>query len=120
MPKEETDAELAQRLHEEMNGGLRARTTRGAAAEADGSGKKKSAWGKKKKKAEGAEGEVKKRKPSNTGFNKPHALSEELAFVVGTPFASRPQITKKIWVRRLVSGVVLLVAIGEDGRDAWN
>lgn len=35
---------------------------------------------------------------STTGFNKPWALSEALADIVGVPVLSRPQVTKQLWV----------------------
>ena len=90
--KEETDEEMAQRLHGELNS-TRARTTRGGG---DGTAKKKSTW--KKRKNTGEDGSNAPRKRSSTGFNKPHLLSDALADVVGKPVASRPQVTKLIWV----------------------
>ncbi|KAL8279868.1 hypothetical protein RQP46_007718 [Phenoliferia psychrophenolica] len=94
--KEETDEEYAQKLHAELNNVRGGRSTRGG-GDSGGTAKKKSTWGKKKK-SNGEDGEKAPRKPSTTGFNKPWTLSDALADVVGSNVASRPQVTKQIWV----------------------
>ncbi|KAI5478757.1 SWIB complex BAF60b domain-containing protein [Pseudohyphozyma bogoriensis] len=96
----ETDAQVAARLHAELNG---VRSTRNPP--------KKAAWGGKKDKAkkksskyvdddgEEVDGEVKaKRKAPNAGFNKLMQLSEPMAEICGTEQLSRPGVTKAIWV----------------------
>ncbi|KAM0749851.1 hypothetical protein T439DRAFT_40907 [Meredithblackwellia eburnea MCA 4105] len=106
--RQETDEELAQRLHAELNGmrGGRSRVTRGAvddSASFGSSAKKGATWNKKKRGkkddagSDDGDGKKKKRKTSNTGYNKLHALSSALAEIVGAEAASRPQCTKKIW-----------------------
>lgn len=115
-----TDEQLAQKLAAEwaQDG---ARETRGG-----GTIKKKSTWGAKKKSkamvdSDDDDSVPKKRKVSNTGFNKLHLLSEpvrcfgstmlygmcltscvgliQLAAVCGTHQLSRPGVTKALWVR---------------------
>lgn len=104
---EDADAAFARQLQAEfaaMSGG---RTTRNGGSSSASSRKR---TGGRKSKArvsdddgesdDGAAKKKKKRKTGNSGFNKPHLLSHELAEVCGVQVASRPGVTK---VRRCAS-----------------
>ncbi|GAA5887873.1 hypothetical protein JCM16303_007366 [Sporobolomyces ruberrimus] len=98
--REETDEAMARRLQQEMNGLTTGRATRNG-----GTAAKKAEPRKKKSKSTVSDGESgeegaakKKRKVSNTGFNKPHFLSPELSEVCGKQVLSRPGVTKALWV----------------------
>ena len=68
---------MARRLQEEMNGLVGGRSTRNGGAS-----------------TKRAKSRKKKRKVSNTGFNKPHLLSPEMSEVCGKQVLSRPGVTK--------------------------
>jgi len=102
--KEETDEELARRLHLEMNGGS-SRRTRAAPTKAT---PKKRKVVKSRKMVDdddldGEDGEhrengEKEDKKKGTGFNKLMRLSEQMREVVGVEQLSRPQVVKQLWV----------------------
>jgi len=88
---------MARRLQEEMNGLVGGRSTRngGASTKRAKSRKKKSKSKVSDDDDSGTEDKVKKkRKVSNTGFNKPHLLSPEMSEVCGKQVLSRPGVTK--------------------------
>ncbi|GAA5991540.1 hypothetical protein JCM5350_002608, partial [Sporobolomyces pararoseus] len=93
----ETDEQIARRLQAEFNGVSSGRATRNGGVSA-----KKAKPRKKKSKSTVSDGESgdedgkpkKKRKVSNTGFNKPHLLSPEMSEVCGKQVLSRPGVTK--------------------------
>ncbi|GJN88199.1 hypothetical protein Rhopal_001164-T1 [Rhodotorula paludigena] len=101
---EDADAAFARQLQAEfaaMSGG---RTTRNGGSSSASS--RKRAGGRKSKARvsdddgesdDGAAKKKKKRKTGNSGFNKPHLLSHELAEVCGVQVASRPGVTKYLW-----------------------
>ncbi|SCZ92445.1 BZ3500_MvSof-1268-A1-R1_Chr5-2g07863 [Microbotryum saponariae] len=101
-----TDEQIAMRLQNELN----ARPSRAGTSTASGSAKSKAnSWsaGTKKRKSKSAatigsdeddSAPKKQRKVSNTGFNKLHRLSQEMADVCGSDQLSRPQVTKALWV----------------------
>ncbi|GAA6022114.1 hypothetical protein JCM11491_002114 [Sporobolomyces phaffii] len=98
----ETDEMMARRLQEELNGVTGARSTRNGGTAA---AKKTTKSRKKKSKSTVSDGESgdedkpkKKRKVSQTGFNKPHLLSPEMSEVCGKQVLSRPGVTKAMWV----------------------
>jgi hypothetical protein len=108
---------MARRLQEELNGGTGGRSTRNGGATA-----KKTKSRKKKSKSTVSDGESgedgkpkKKRKVSNTGFNKPHLLSPEMSEVCGKQVLSRPGVTKVSLLSPLFSidteGYVLTVIV---------
>ncbi|GAA5913322.1 uncharacterized protein JCM6883_003038 [Sporobolomyces salmoneus] len=96
----ETDEMMARRLQQELNG-----TSTGRATRNGGTTAKKPKSRKKKSKSTVSDGESgdedgkpkKKRKVSNTGFNKPHLLSPEMSDVCGKQVLSRPGVTKAMW-----------------------
>ncbi|GAA5951364.1 hypothetical protein JCM3765_002456 [Sporobolomyces pararoseus] len=96
----ETDEQIARRLQAEFNGVSSGRATRNG-----GAGARKAKPRKKKSKSTVSDGESgdedgkpkKKRKVSNTGFNKPHLLSPEMSEVCGKQVLSRPGVTKAMW-----------------------
>ncbi|SGY69068.1 BQ5605_C004g02950 [Microbotryum silenes-dioicae] len=101
-----TDEQIAMRLQNEFN----ARPSRAGTSTAPGSAKSKAKScnaGTKKRKSKSAatigsdeddSAPKKQRKVSNTGFNKLHRLSQEMADVCGSDQLSRPQVTKALWV----------------------
>ncbi|KDE08650.1 hypothetical protein, variant [Microbotryum lychnidis-dioicae p1A1 Lamole] len=101
-----TDEQIAMRLQNELN----ARPSRAGTSTAPGSAKSKAKScnaGTKKRKSKSAatigsdeddSAPKKQRKVSNTGFNKLHRLSQEMADVCGSDQLSRPQVTKALWV----------------------
>jgi len=100
---EEDDAAMARRLQAEFASQTGGRTTRNGTTSS--ASKKRAAGGKKKSKArvsdDDSEGggaaapKKKKRKANpNSGFNKFHLLSPELAAICGEEVASRPRVTK--------------------------
>ncbi|SCV72489.1 BQ2448_4026 [Microbotryum intermedium] len=101
-----TDEQMAMRLQNELN----ARSSRAGSSAASGSSKNKAkSWNtsakKRKSKSSATVGSdedesapKKQRKVSNTGFNKLHRLSQEMADVCGSDQLSRPQVTKALWV----------------------
>jgi upstream activation factor subunit UAF30 len=101
-PIPESDAQLAARLSLELNGPPSTRGGRATRGDVSGANAKKvKAWGKAKAKKEpvyDADGNEVIKPVSTTGFNKPWALSEALADIVGVPVLSRPQVTKQLWV----------------------
>ncbi|GAA5934407.1 hypothetical protein JCM3775_000350 [Rhodotorula graminis] len=103
---EEDDAAMARRLQAEFASQSAGRTTRNGTTSS--ASKKRTAGGKKKSKARvsdddsegggGAAPKKKKRKANpNSGFNKFHLLSPELAAICGEEVASRPRVTKLMW-----------------------
>ncbi|GAA5847968.1 hypothetical protein JCM3766R1_005924 [Sporobolomyces carnicolor] len=99
-PDVESDEMMARRLQQELNGVSTGRATRNGGATA-----RKAKPRKKKSKSTVSDGESgeedgkpkKKRKVSNTGFNKPHLLSPEMSEVCGAQVLSRPGVTKAMW-----------------------
>ncbi|GAA5944205.1 uncharacterized protein JCM15063_000179 [Sporobolomyces koalae] len=108
--REETDEEMARRLQEEMNGmSSTGRATRNGGA---ATRKVKAKPRKKKSKSTVSDDESgedgapkKKRKVSNTGFNKPHLLSPEMSEVCGKQVLSRPGVTKAMWAYIKANGL---------------
>lgn len=100
-----TDEQMAMRLQNELN----ARPSRAGSSTNSVAAKAKSksfASAKKRKSKSSAtvgsdedeSAPKKQRRISNTGFNKLHQLSEEMADVCGSDRLSRPQVTKALWV----------------------
>ncbi|GAA5912833.1 hypothetical protein JCM5296_001030 [Sporobolomyces johnsonii] len=97
--KEESDEELARRLQAEYAQPVGRATRNGGA-----NSKPKKPIKKKKSKSRVSDDDdddddkpKKKRKVSQTGFNKPHLLSPEMAEVCGQEVLSRPGVTKALW-----------------------
>ena len=110
--KHESDEVYAQRLQAELNGN---RTTRGEAS-GENEKRKKKLWKSRAKTTIGSDDEGgKKRKVSQTGFNKPHRLSEAMADVVGAEVMSRPQVVKHLWIYIKANECVPLLCLSAQG-----
>jgi len=99
-----SDAQLARKLSEEINGRQRsarassAKGGRGRGGKRGGkSGKKSAATVDEDGEAEGSGEEDKPKKKRGGGFQKEYKLSEPLAAVVNAEQLSRPQVVKHLW-----------------------